>query len=141
MLTLVGTVKFPTGEFVNDAEIVPVGEGQYDFDRFAEVGRSLWPVRGYVSGKIGYPWRTANAETGIDFGNEILWEAEVGYQPWSRVDTKLLLRGLHGARSTSFHLPIPTLKREAVYMEPGVSFPASFVPPSDPRTEPRRISI
>jgi hypothetical protein len=122
VLTLGGTVKFPTGEFVNDAEIVPVGEGQYDFDLFAEVGRSLWPVRGYVTGKIGYRWRTANAGSGIDFGNEILWEAEAGYQPWRRVDTKLLFRGLHGASATSFDLPILTLKREAVYVEPGVSW-------------------
>ena len=122
VLTFGGEIKFPTGEFVNDAEIVPVGEGQYDFDVFTEVGRSLWPVQGYVTGKIGYRWRTANAETGIDFGNEVIWQAEVGYRPWSRLDTKLLFRGLHGAEATSFGLPIQTLKREAVYVEPGVSW-------------------
>ena len=122
VVTLGGTIKFPTGDFVNDAEIVTVGEGQYDFDVFAELGRSLWPVRGYVTGKIGYRWRTENVETGIDFGNELIWQAEAGYQPWSRVDAKLLFRGLHGRESTSFGLPIPTLKREAVYVEPGVSF-------------------
>lgn len=122
VVTLGGTIKFPTGEFVNDAEIVPVGEGQYDFELFAEVGRSLWPVRGYLTGKIGYRFRTENAETGIDFGNELIWEAEVGYRPWTRVDTKLLFRGLHGELSTSFGLPIETLKREAVYVEPGVSW-------------------
>ncbi len=122
VLTVGGEIKFPTGEFVNDAEIVPVGEVQYDFDLLAEVGRSLWPVRGYVTGKIGYRWRTANAETGIDFGNELIWQAEVGYRPWSRLDSKLLFRGLHGAEATSFGLPIQTLKREAVYVEPGVSW-------------------
>ncbi len=55
-------VKFSTGEFVNDAEIVPVGEGQYDFEVDVEVGRSLWPRPGYVNGKLGY--RFPNREQG-----------------------------------------------------------------------------
>ena len=114
------TVKFPTGEFVNDAEIVPVGEGQYDFDVFAELGRSLWPKPGWVSGKIGYRWRTENPETGIDFGGELIWNIEFGYRIKGPVTAKLLARGLHGGSSTSFGISIPTLKREAVYVEPAV---------------------
>lgn len=94
VLTLGGAIKFPTGEFVNDAEIVPVGEGQYDFDVFAEVGRSLWPVNAYVTGKIGYRFRSENKETNIGFGDEIIWRAEVGYRFNRRLSTKLLARGL-----------------------------------------------
>ena len=30
--TVGAAVKFPTGKFINDAEVVPVGEGQYDID-------------------------------------------------------------------------------------------------------------
>lgn len=122
VLTLGGTIKFPTGEFVNDAEIVPVGEGQYDFDVFAEVGRSLWPVNGYVTGKIGYRFRTENKKTNIAFGDEIIWRAEVGYRFNRRLSTKVLARGLHGFESMSFGLTIETLRREVVYIEPGVHF-------------------
>ena len=122
VLTVGGTIKFPTGEFANDAEIVPVGEGQYDFDVFAEVGRSLWPVNGYVTGKIGYRFRTVNPETGIAFGDEIIWRAEAGYRFNKRLRTKVLARGLYGLESTSFGLTIETLRREVVYLEPGVHF-------------------
>jgi hypothetical protein len=122
VLTLGGAIKFPTGKFVNDAEIVPVGEGQYDFDVFAEVGRSLWPVNGYVTGKIGYRFRNENEETNIAFGDEIIWRAEVGYRFNRRWSTKVLARGLYGFESMSFGLNIETLRREVVYIEPGVHF-------------------
>ena len=117
-----GTIKFPTGEFVNDAEIVPVGEGQYDFDLFVEVGRSLWPKPGYVTGKMGYRWRAKNQETGIDQGDELLWHIELGWQFHPRVTVKGLFRGLYGLDSTSFDLIIESLRREVVYFQPGVTF-------------------
>ena len=120
VVTAGGTIKFPTGEFINDAEIVPVGEGQYDFDVFTEIGRSLWPTNGYITGKLGYRFRTENQETGIQFGNEILWRAEFGYRFSRRVSSKLLLRGIHGSEATSFGLPIESLRREIVFIEPGV---------------------
>ncbi len=121
VLTVGGTVKLPTGEFVNDAEIVPVGEGQYDFDLFAEVGRSLWPVRGYLTGKIGYRFRTVNPETEIDFGDEIVWRVEGGYQFTGRLQGKLTVRGLHGFETSSFGLTLESLRRAIAYVEPGVS--------------------
>ena len=118
--TLGALVKFPIGEFVNDAEIVPVGEGQYDFEVTAEVARSLWPRPGYVTALIGYRWRTANAETGINHGNEVLWSFEAGYSVAPRIALKALIRGLHGLETTSFGLPLPSLQRRIVYLEPGV---------------------
>ena len=78
--TLGAAVKFPTGEFVNDAEIVPVGEGQTDFEVDVEVGRSLWPRPGYVNGRFGYRFRTENEENGIDPGDEVFWSLEGGYR-------------------------------------------------------------
>ena len=118
--TVGATVKFPTGEFVNDAEIVPVGEGQYDFEVTAEVARSLWPRPGYVTALIGYRWRTPNAETGIHHGDEVLWSFEAGYGVIPRVMLKALIRGLHGLETTSFGLALPSLERRVVYFEPGV---------------------
>ena len=46
VLTTLGfKLKLPTGDFENDAEIVPVGEGQLDYELTFEIGRSLWPRR------------------------------------------------------------------------------------------------
>ena len=122
VVTVRGAVKFPTGEFVNDAEVVPIGQGQYDFETSVEVGRSLWPRPGYVTGSFGYRFRTDNAETQTAFGDELTWHAEAGTQIRGRLHGKILARGLYGRASRSFGLAIDTLKREIVYLEPGLRF-------------------
>ena len=76
--TVGAALKFPTGEFVNDAEIVPVGEGQYDLDLSAEVGHSFWPRPIYLSVLAGYRLRGANRSNGISPGDEFFWSAEAG---------------------------------------------------------------
>ena len=120
VLTAGVAVKFPTGEFVNDAEVVPVGEGQYDVDLTLEAGRSFWPRHAYVSVLAGYRLRGANDENGIHPGAEFFWIVEGGHKLVSRLSLKAVARGLHGGPSTSFGLEIPTLKREAVYLQPGL---------------------
>jgi hypothetical protein len=120
VVTAGAAVKFPTGGFENDAEVVPVGEGQYDFDLTLEVGRSFWPRPGYASVLVGYRIRRANERNGIHPGNEVLWLVEAGHAIVSRLSFKAVARGLHGGASTSFGLDIPTLEREAVYLQPGL---------------------
>jgi hypothetical protein len=118
--TVGAALKFPTGEFVNDAEIVPVGEGQHDVDLSAEVGHSFWPRPAYLSVLAGYRLRGTNRENGISPGDEFFWTAEVGHRLVSRLGVKGVARGLHGQRSTSFGLEIQTLKREVIYLQPGL---------------------
>ena len=64
-------------------------------------------------------------ESGIDFGNELFWLVEAGYTVNTRLGLKLVSRGLDGTEGRSFGLAIPTLKREAAYVVPGVVFRAS----------------
>jgi len=123
--TLEGRVKFPTGDFVNDAEVVPLGDGQWDLDLAGELAHSFWPRPFYISGRAGYRFRSPNEESGIDFGNELFWAVEGGYTVNSRLGLKLVARGLHGAEGVSFGIAIPTLKREAVYVVPGLVIRAS----------------
>ncbi len=118
--TVGAAIKFPTGEFVNDAEVVPVGEGQYDLDVTGEAGHSFWPRPAYASVLAGYRFRGTNDKNGISPGDEFFWSAEAGHRVVSRLGVKAVARGLHGRRSTSFGLEIPTLKREAVYIQPGL---------------------
>lgn len=118
--TVGAALKLPTGEFVNDAEVVPVGEGQYDVDLAAEVGHSFWPRPAYVSVLAGYRLRGTNDRSGISPGDEIFWSVEAGHRLVSRLSLKAVARGLHGQRSTSFGLEIRSLRREAVYVQPGL---------------------
>lgn len=120
VVTVGARLKLPTGRFQNDAEVVPVGEGQLDYDVSLELGRSLWPKPGYLTGELGYRFRSENRENGIRPGNELFWSLEGGYSPLRRFTIKLLARGLQGQESTAFALPITTLKRKAVYLEPGL---------------------
>ncbi len=119
--TLGAAIKFPTGNFVNDAEVIPVGEGQYDVEVTGELGRSLWPRPGYVTALIGYRLRTANRDVGIDPGDEVFWSLEGGYTVVGRMGLKGVVRGLHGFDATSFGLPLPSRRREILYLQPGVT--------------------
>jgi hypothetical protein len=118
--TIGGRIKFPTGEFVNDAEIIPVGEGQYDFEVRGELARSFWPRPAYVTGLIGYKFRTKNEKNGIDYGDEIFWSVEGGYHVTSRIMLKAVFWGLYGLETTAFDLPLPSLTRQIAYLEPGI---------------------
>jgi hypothetical protein len=120
--TVGASVKLPTGDFETDAEVIPVGEGQWDVGLSLELARSLWPRPGYLTGLVGYRLRAENLESGIHPGNELLWSLEAGYRVLPRTTLKVRARGLHGEESTSFGITIPTLKREVVYLVPGLIF-------------------
>lgn len=63
-------VKVPGSEFPVDAEIIPLTEGQRDWELLIELGRSLHPLPLYVKGWIGRRWREWNAELLWDPGDE-----------------------------------------------------------------------
>ena len=73
-------VKMPTGEFKNEDGLIPVGEGQWDFDFVGQVGRSFWPLPLYGNLDLGYRVRTRNEQIDRDPGDEWFLNAELGYQ-------------------------------------------------------------
>ena len=73
-------VKMPTGEFKNEDGLIPVGEGQWDFDFVGQVGRSFWPLPLYGNIDLGYRVRTRNEQIDRDPGDEWFLNAEMGYQ-------------------------------------------------------------
>ena len=66
IFTLKTGAKMPTGEFKNEDGLIPVGEGQWDFDFVAQFGRSFWPLLLYANIDLGYRVRTHNAEIDRD---------------------------------------------------------------------------
>lgn len=80
VLALKAGVKMPTGAFKNEDGLIPVGEGQWDFDLVGQVGRSFWPRPWYGNMDLGYRVRTRNAQIARDPGDEWFLNAEVGYQ-------------------------------------------------------------
>ena len=77
VLTFKSAVKFPTGDFVNEDGLIPVGEGQWDFDFGAQVGRSFWPLPAYVAAEYAYRIRRENVEILRDPGEEKLINGEL----------------------------------------------------------------
>jgi len=82
-------VKMPTGEFKNEDGLIPVGEGQWDFDFVAQLGRSFWPLPLYGNVDICYRLRTRNDAIDRDPGDARFLNAELGYN----VTDKLMLVG------------------------------------------------
>ena len=70
--------KSPTGKFTVDAEVVNLSEGQWDYELSLDLGRSLWPLPGYVNVAAGYRFRTDNNSFEITIGNEFTLALEGG---------------------------------------------------------------
>ncbi|MGB1719211.1 MAG: hypothetical protein ACPHO6_13680, partial [Candidatus Latescibacterota bacterium] len=75
----------PTGEYRNVDGLIPVGEGQWDFDLGLSAGRSLWPRAIYINADLGYRFRRANAAVDRDPGDEWFCSAEAGGRLASRL--------------------------------------------------------
>lgn len=80
VLALKAGVKIPTGGFKNEDGLIPVGEGQWDFDFVGQMGRSFWPLPLYGNLDLGYRVRTRNEQIDRDPGDEWFLNAEMGYQ-------------------------------------------------------------
>ena len=117
-----GGVKLPFGDFDVDAEIIPLGDGQRDWEVMAEVGHSFWPRSEYVMGWVGYRWREENTESLRDFGNEVFYFAQVGGRA-GPVGYKVAVDGWDGASGAVEGLPIPSFQRDLVQLQSTLSYP------------------
>ncbi|MBL4754207.1 MAG: transporter [Flavobacteriales bacterium] len=118
--------KAPTGFFNKDAEVVPVGDGQWDIQVVNQFGKSLYPIKGYVNVDLGYKVRFApNPETSnLDPGDEIHLNAEVGYNVYAGLWAKMGVAGFWGQEFTaSFansELQLSDSERRILYLTPGI---------------------
>ncbi len=114
-------VKAPTGQFLNEDGIIPVGEGQWDFDFILQAGRSFWPIPAYANAEIGYRLRLKNDEIDRDPGDEWIFLGEVGANPAKRILVALKLEGIRGKRATVIGLSNPSTIKRVTYLSPTVA--------------------
>jgi len=117
-----GGVKIDSGTFELDAEVVPLGEGQGDFEILLELGRSFHPRPLWTSGWIGHRWRLENAGAGIRPGNERFWWWSVGGNA-GEIGWQGALEGLSGEPWIVQNLTIATARREIVQLFMKADYP------------------
>lgn len=71
-------LKLPGSDFPVDATVLPLTEGQTDFEVSVESGRSLGGLPMYVMGWVGYRWRGTNQEVLRQPGDERYAHLAVG---------------------------------------------------------------
>ena len=90
VVSLAAGGKFPLGYDVptdTPESYVPLGTGETDGEVRLLVGRSLYPVPGYVTGTLGYRRR------GGEYGDELFHGLEAGYS-WNRLLVKGVVEGI-----------------------------------------------
>lgn len=118
--------KAPTGFFNKDAEVVPVGDGQWDLELSADVGKSLWPLPAYVNVTGGYKLRFEPdvSTTNLDPGNELTLRVEAGVNIQRNLLVKAAIDGFWGQEFTALFadskLKLRDSERRILYFEPGV---------------------
>ena len=122
LVTLKTVAKLPTGDFINEDGLIPVSEGQWDFDFLVQVGRSFWPLPAYANVDAGYRLRLANGEVDRDPGDEWLLNAEVGVNLTRRLLVMVKLESLWGQSGVDQGIETSSLKKQIAYLAPTVFF-------------------
>ncbi len=114
--------KAPTGRFVNEDGIIPVGEGQWDYDFTLQLGRSFWPIPAYANVELGYRLRNKNKEIDRDPGEEFVFLGEVGYSPLENLLLALKLDGIRSRPATILGIKSTSTLKRVTYLSPTVGF-------------------
>lgn len=114
------TAKIPVAELTVDAEVIPIGEGQWDYEAWLEGGISLWPLPLYSVVWLGYRWRTLNEETTREPGDEVTFLAELGGTEWvGGLGGKVVVDGIFGRAGVIQGIDLgPGDRREILYAAP-----------------------
>lgn len=116
-----GGVKLPVSDFQLDAQIIPLGEGQRDWELIAEVGHSFWPKSAYVMGWLGYRWREFATDLNRDFGDEVFFLAAVGGNAGA-LGYKFTVEGWNGGTPLIEGIRLESASREMLHITPTVSY-------------------
>lgn len=120
-------VKVPGSDFPVDATIIPLTEGQTDWELSVEYGRNLIapsplaPATLYGVAWVGYRWRELNEEAARRPGDELFAHAALGgfLDP---VDWELGLEVVRGQPPVQQGFRLDGARRELVQLTPAVSY-------------------
>lgn len=116
------TTKVPVVDFPIDAEVIPVGEGQWDYEAWLEAGVSFWPIPAYGVLWLGRRWRAMNTETTRDPGDEFTFLAELGGTLVGPLGGKIVLDAIFGSNGSVQGVRVSNDEREIVYLQPTVNY-------------------
>ncbi len=119
-LALRGGVKLPGSDFPVDAEILPLTEGQRDWEVMLESGHSFAALPLYVRGWAGYRWREENRDIRRLPGDERFGYLAVG-GPLRRLGWELAVEGMSGLTPTQQGLALRNSRRELLQVYPSLS--------------------
>ena len=121
-LAVRGGVKVPVGDFAVASDVIPLGDGQTDWELMAEIGHSFWPFPAYVNGWVGYRWRKPNVQARRDFGDEGFFLAQAGGNRGA-LGFQLLVEGMKSVTTGVFEgIPVPNAERALLQVTPKVSY-------------------
>ncbi len=112
-------IKLPGGDFPVDAEIIPLGEGQRDYELMLELGHSFWPAPIYAAGWVGYRWREENREAARKPGNEWFAYASLGGS-YKGFVWKVAMEAIRGGAWEALGITLPTARRQLFQITPSV---------------------
>lgn len=104
--TLMLGIKAPTGDFRAAPEAMSAGNGQWDVEVVAQVGKSYWPIPIYANVDLGYRLRETNETIHHNPDDELIYNVEIGGSPVERLNLALKLEGISGAgRRITYAIP------------------------------------
>ena len=120
-LAIRGGAKVPVGDFAVDAEIIPLGDGQRDWELVLELGHSFHSVPAHVSAWAGHRWREANLESRRDFGDEVFFLLS-GAVEFGRLGVGVIAEGWDGGVPIIEGLPVATASRSMLRLTPSLRY-------------------
>jgi hypothetical protein len=116
-------LKLPGHDFPVDATLIPLSEGQRDWELSLESGAALHRVPVYFLGWIGYRWRQVNATADRKPGNERFAHLAAGGRIGG-VQAELALELLSGQPPRYLGVELTTAARRLVQLQPTLAYPA-----------------
>lgn len=116
-LALRGGVKLPGSRFPVDATLLPLTEGQHDWEVSLETGHAPadWPV--YLVAWVGYRWRTENESIARKPGNERFAHLAVGGSAGA-FSWEVGAEGLWGEPPRHLGLALESSRRKLILIQP-----------------------
>ncbi|MEX2528827.1 MAG: hypothetical protein WEA09_14445 [Gemmatimonadota bacterium] len=110
-LAVRGGLRLPVGDFPVEAEVIPLGEGQRDWELLVETGASFYPRPIYAQLWMGHRWRERNETSLFKPGDEWFFLSAVGASR-GKLGGKITLEGWQGGTPFQENIPISSARRE-----------------------------